>query len=73
MPVTTSAGTGQPVSHAAPRLADVNGLIDPAQPQDAERGLAAGAFVWLDLENPGDRRLRAFGQSLGMDDRPCRP
>jgi magnesium transporter len=68
MPVTTSAGTGQPVSHAAAWLADVNGVIDPAQPQDAERGLAAGAFVWLDLENPGDRRLRAFGQSLGMDD-----
>jgi magnesium transporter len=68
MPVTTSAGTGQPVSHAAARLADVNGLIDPAQPQDAERRLAAGAFVWLDLENPGDRRLRAFGESLGMND-----
>jgi Mg2+ and Co2+ transporter CorA len=68
MPVTTSAGTGQPVSHAAARLADVNGLIDPAQPQDGERRLSAGAFVWLDLENPGDRRLRAFGESLGMND-----
>ena len=69
MPVTTSAGTGQPVSPAAARLADVNGLIDPAQPQDAERRLAAGAFVWLDLENPGDPELRAFGESLGMNDR----
>src|ERR1700755_1688398 len=68
MPVTTSAGTGQPDSHAAARLADVNGLIDPAQPQDAERRLAAGAFVWLDLEDPGDRELRAFGESLGMND-----
>lgn len=68
MPVTTSAGTGQPDSHAAARLADVNGLIDPAQPQDAGRRFAAGAFVWLDLENPGDRRLRAFGESLGMND-----
>jgi len=68
MPVTTSAGTGQPVSHAAARLADVDGLIDRAQPHDAEDRLAAGAFVWLDLENPGDRRLRAFGVSLGMND-----
>lgn len=24
--------------------------------------------MWLDLENPGDRRLRAFGESLGMND-----
>jgi CorA-like Mg2+ transporter protein len=68
MPVTTSAGAGQPVSPAAARLADVNGLIDPAQPQDAKRRLAAGAFVWVDLENPGDRGLRAFSESLGMND-----
>lgn len=68
MPVRTSAGTGQPVSHAAARLADVDGLIDPAQPHDAGRRLAAGAFVWLDLENPGDRGLRAFGESLGIND-----
>jgi magnesium transporter len=67
MPVTTSAGIGQPVSHAA-RLADVSGLIDPARPHDAEHRLAAGCFVWLDLENPGNRRLRAFGESLGIDE-----
>ena len=68
MPVTTSAGSGQPVSRATGRLADVTGLIDPAQPHDVERRLVAGAFVWLDLENPGDRELRAFGKSLGIDD-----
>ena len=68
MPVSTSAGTGRPHSRAA-RLADVNGLIDPAEPQDAERRFRAGSFVWLDLEDQGDRRLRAFSESLDIDDR----
>jgi Mg2+ and Co2+ transporter CorA len=65
MPVSTSAG--QPVSPTA-RLADVNGLIEPARPQDAERRLAAGAFVWLDLEDQGERARGAFSESLGIDD-----
>jgi magnesium transporter len=67
MPVTTSAGIAQPVLHAA-RLADVSGIIDPARPHDAEQRLAAGIFAWLDLEDPGNRRLRAFGESLGIDE-----
>jgi Mg2+ and Co2+ transporter CorA len=68
MPVSTSAGTGQPLSGAA-RLADVNGLIDPAEPEDADGRFRAGGFVWLDLEDQGDRRLRAFSESLDIDDR----
>jgi magnesium transporter len=71
MPVSTSAGTGRPHSRAA-RLADVNGLIDPAEPQDAERRFRAGSFVWLDLEDQGDRGLRAFSESLDIDDRALR-
>lgn len=67
MPVPTSASTGHPASHAA-RLADVAGLIDPARPQDAERRLAAGAFIWLDLTDQGDHELRAFRESLAIDD-----
>ena len=67
MPVSTSAGTGQPPSRRA-RLADVNGLIDPAEPQDAERRFRTGGFVWLDLEDQGDRGLRAFSERLGIDD-----
>jgi len=69
MPVTTSAGAGQFAAPVTARLADAAGLIDPAQPGDAGRRLAAGAFVWLDLQNPGADQLRAFGQSLGLDER----
>lgn len=68
MPVTTSAGAGQLITPARARLADPAGLIDPAQPADAGQRLAAGAFVWLDLQNPGADQLRAFGQSLGLDE-----
>ena len=71
MPVSTSAGTGQPPSRRA-RLADVNGLIDPAEPQDAERRFRTGGFVWLDLEDQGDRGLRAFSERLDIDDRALR-
>ena len=71
MPVSTSAGTGQPLSRAA-RLADVNGLIDPAEPQDTERRFRGGGFVWLHLEDQGDRGLRAFSESLDIDDRALR-
>ena len=52
MPVTTSAGTGQPVSHAAAQLTDVNGLIDPAQPQDAEREACGRSLRVGHRENP---------------------
>jgi Mg2+ and Co2+ transporter CorA len=49
-------------------VADVNGLVDPAQPQDAQRRLAAGTVVWLDLEDVGEREIQAFGHSLGIPD-----
>ena len=56
MPVSTSAGIGQPLSRAA-RLADVNGLIDPAEPQDTERRFRG---VRLCVAPPGrSRRPRA--------------
>lgn len=71
MPVSTSAVTGQPISRAA-RLADVNGLVDPAEPQDAERRFRAGAFMWLDLEDQSDGGLRTFSESLNIDDRTMR-
>jgi Mg2+ and Co2+ transporter CorA len=69
MPVTTSAAAGQLITPATARLADAAGLIDPAQPADAGRRLEAGAFVWLDMQNPGADQLRAFGQSLRLDER----
>ena len=68
MPVTTSAPAGQLATPLVARLADAAGLIGPAQPGDARRRLAAGSFVWLDLQDPGADQLRAFGQSLGLDE-----
>ncbi|HKR71360.1 MAG TPA: CorA family divalent cation transporter [Streptosporangiaceae bacterium] len=64
MPVTTSSGRGSSVARAT--LADADGLVDPAQPQDAQRRLAAGAFVWLDLEGQDEREVEAFSRSLGI-------
>jgi magnesium transporter len=64
MPVTTSSGRGPPVARAT--VADAGGLVDPAQPQDVQRRLAVGAFVWLDLEDQGESEVRAFSESLGI-------
>jgi len=62
MPVTTSAAAGQLITPATARLADAAELIDPAQPADAGRRLE-------DLQNQGADQLRAFGQSLRLDER----
>jgi Mg2+ and Co2+ transporter CorA len=68
MPVTTSAGKDRLLTTSTARLASVTGQIDPAHPSDVDRQLAARSFLWLDLENPGTDRLRAFGQSLRLSD-----
>ena len=35
-------------------------------------GSGGGGFVWLHLEDQGDRGLRAFSESLDIDDRALR-
>ena len=68
MPVTTSAAAGRHTTPATARLVDPAGLIDPAEPADTGQRLEAGAFVWLDLQNPAPEQLRAFGEPLGLDE-----
>jgi Mg2+ and Co2+ transporter CorA len=72
MPVTTSTGVGLPTRPSTARLSDVSGQIEPARPEDVERRLAAGTFVWLDLANPDPQSLQGFGDSLGLDDATLR-
>src|SRR5215831_5326315 len=66
MPQVTSATPHDPSTPVMVRLVDTAGHDGPATPREAVAHLQAGAFFWLDLEDPGDDELAEFSRSLRL-------
>jgi magnesium transporter len=64
MPQDVSTALRDPSTQAVVWLVDTTGGDGPASPREVLAHLQAGAFFWLDLEDPGDDELAEFSQSL---------